>query len=135
MFFWRMFWVWVATVIGGSLLLAISLVIHSDVTHAEMPYNPNSIPGVTSMSSIAAFLFSMPTVAAMIGVCFWGSKNHWSKRQAMVRLQVLHALGAAITFGIILIQDFDVFSVTCAIVYPLLGALLWGRHLRRHWTA
>ena len=131
--FWPIFRVWMITVVGGSMLVAVSMVVHSDVIHAEMPYRPYSIPGVTFLSSIAALLCSLPTVVALLLAWAKGQRTGWSSSQAMIRLQALHAFGAAITFGIILYQDFDVFSVVCTIEYPAVGALLWGRLVRQFW--
>jgi cation transport ATPase len=105
------------------------MVVHSNLTHAEMPYSSDSIPGVTVMSSLAAFLFSAPTLLSMMGLFQWGIRSGWSRRRLSARLQALHATGAAITFGIILYNEWDAFSVACAIIYPALGATLWGRFL------
>ncbi len=129
--FSRQLGVWAVTVVGGSFLVAVAMVVHSDWTHAEMPYNSDSIAGMTIMSSLAAVLFSAPTVLAMMGLVGWGHAKGWAQRQLMVRVQALHAVGAAVTFGIILYNDWDRFSVACALIYPSLGALLWARHLNR----
>ena len=129
--FLRQLRIWGTTILLGSALVAVTMVVHSDLTHAEMPYSSDSIPGVTVMSSLAAFLFSAPTILSMMGVFWWGMRSGWSRRRLSARLQALHAVGAAITFSIILYNDWDVFSVACAVIYPALGATLWGRFLAR----
>ena len=120
---------WLLTVFLGSFLVAVTLVVHSDLTAADMPYNPNSIPGVTFMSSLAAFLFSAPTILAMMAVVRWSNHRGWNPRRRQQAVQGVHAVGAATTFGIILYNDYDVFSVVCAVIYPALGAALWWRTL------
>lgn len=122
---------WLLTVFLGSFLVAVTLVVHSDLTAAEMPYNPNSIPGVTFMSSLAAFLCSAPTVLVILALMRWSIHRGWNPRRQHQVVQSVHAVGAATTFGIILYNDCDVFSVVCAVIYPALGATLWWWTLRQ----
>lgn len=129
--FLRQLRIWGTTIVLGSALVAVTMVVHSDLTHAEMPYSSDSIPGVTFMSSLAAFLFSAPTIVSMMGVFWWGMRSGWSRQRLSGYVQALHAVGAAITFGIILYNDWDVFSVVCAVIYPALGATLWWRFFAR----
>ena len=129
--FFRELKAWLLTVFLGSFLVAVTLVVHSDLTAADIPYNPNSIPGVTFMSSLAAFLFSAPTILSMMAVVRWSNHRGWDQRRCQQAVQGVHAVGAATTFGIILYNDWDIFSVVCAVIYPTLGAALWWRALRQ----
>jgi hypothetical protein len=123
----RGLWPWAGTVVGGSLLTAMVMVIHSDLTHAEMPYNPDQVLGVTVMSSIGASMLSLPTLAAMLV-----ARHFTRQRTQRVQgwwVQGAQAVGATLTFGYILWVDWDAFSVACSVCYPLVGFVLWHRHL------
>ena len=128
MSFFRGLLPWAGTVVGGSFLTALVMVVHSDLTHAEMPYNPDQVLGVTFMSSIGAAMISLPTLLAML------TARHFTQgSSAQVRwrwVQATQAVGAALTFGYILYVDYDAFSVACAVCYPLVGFALWHRHLQ-----
>jgi MFS family permease len=119
---------WAGTVVGGSFLTAWVMVIHSDFTQAEMPYNPDQVLGVTFMSSIGAAMTSLPTLLAMLIARHL--TQHRSPQLEWRWVQGAQALGAALTFGYILCVDWDVFSVACAVCYPLVGFVLWHRHLQ-----
>ena len=119
---------WAGTVVGGSFLTAVVMVIHSDITHAEMPYTPDQVLGVTVMSSIGAMMISLPTLAAMLVVRQF--TQHRSAREQWWGVQGTQLIGAACTFGYILYVDYDAFSVACAVCYPLVGMALWHRHLQ-----
>ncbi len=119
---------WAGTVVGGSFVTAVVMVIHSDITHAEMPYNPDQVLGVTFMSSIGAMMISLPTLVAMLAVRHF-VRRRWAREQWWW-VQGTQLIGAACTFGYILYVDYDAFSVACAVCYPFVGLVLWHRHLQ-----
>ena len=119
---------WVTAVVGGSAMTALELMIHSNLTQAEMRYGSDQFVAVTGLSLVVSAVLSLPTLLAMLAArWFTQEKPLWVK---WAWVQGVQAVGAAATFGTILSLDWDVFTVTCAVCYPAVGAVVWHFHLR-----